>query len=158
MKLNTILFPAPERSYSSESMLGDLVYVPCERRGFIPCAFFPYMHGSSKILLYFHGNAEDLGIAAHLLEHLRITLRVHVLAVEYPGYGLYSREEPTEATILEDATTVYRYLIMTLGWKENDVLLYGRSMGSGPAVYLASEHRPGCLILMSAYTSICAAV
>lgn len=38
--------------------------------------------------------------------------------------------------------------------EEKDVLLFGRSMGSGPASYLASQYRPGTLILMSPYTSI----
>jgi hypothetical protein len=34
------------------------------------------------------------------------------------------------------------------------MIIFGRSMGSGPATYLASEHKPGGLILMSPYTSI----
>jgi hypothetical protein len=38
--------------------------------------------------------------------------------------------------------------------EERDVLLFGRSMGSGPATYLASKYSPGALILMSPYTSI----
>jgi len=39
--------------------------------------------------LYFHGNAEDIGLASELLEYVRSLLRVHVLAIEYPGYGVY---------------------------------------------------------------------
>jgi hypothetical protein len=38
--------------------------------------------------------------------------------------------------------------------KEKDVLLFGRSMGSGPATFLAANNNPGALILMSPYTSI----
>ena len=38
--------------------------------------------------------------------------------------------------------------------QEKDILLSGRSMGSGPASYLAANYRPGALILMSPYTSI----
>ena len=158
MKFNSIVFPAPERSYSSESMLGDLVYIPNSRQGYIPCVFFPFQLGSSKILLYFHGNAEDIGLASDLLEHVRTTMRVHLLGIEYPSYGIYTREAPTEANIIADAASVFRFLVEELGVKEENILLFGRSMGSGPAVYLGSEFNPGCLILMSAYTSIKGAV
>ncbi len=51
--------------------------------------YLPYSQGSSKILIYFHGNAEDVGLATELLDYVRSLLRVHVLAVEYPGYGIY---------------------------------------------------------------------
>ena len=49
----------------------------------------PYVGGSQKLLLYFHGNAEDLGLAWEILDHLRSSLKIHVLAMEYPGYGIY---------------------------------------------------------------------
>jgi len=49
----------------------------------------PYLMGSSKILIYFHGNAEDVGLSMELLIFVRDMLKVHVLAMEYPGYGIY---------------------------------------------------------------------
>lgn len=55
----------------------------------IPCMIFKYTQGSSKILLFFHGNAEDVGLSADLLEHLMPALKVHIIAMEYPGYGIY---------------------------------------------------------------------
>lgn len=33
-------------------------------------------------------------------------------------------------------------------------MIFGRSIGSGPATYLASQHKPGCLVLMSPFTSL----
>ena len=55
----------------------------------IPVMLFRYVDGSSKVVLYFHGNAEDVGLSTELLDHLMPTLKVHILAVEYPGYGIY---------------------------------------------------------------------
>ena len=55
----------------------------------IPCLYLPYQNGSSKILLYFHGNAEDVGISYEMLDHFRNSLKINVLAMEYPGYGVY---------------------------------------------------------------------
>ena len=46
----------------------------------------------------------------------------------------------------------------SLNLSEKDIILYGRSIGSGPACYLASTKSPGALLLMSAYTSIKAVV
>lgn len=71
--------------------------------------YLPYSQGSSKILIYFHGNAEDIGLATELLDYVRSLLRVHVLAVEYPGYGIYDGT-PDAGQIQIDADYVYFYL------------------------------------------------
>lgn len=55
----------------------------------IPCLFLRCNEPSSKLLIHFHGNAEDLGRAREFLNVMRTCLSVHVLAVEYPGYGIY---------------------------------------------------------------------
>jgi abhydrolase domain-containing protein 17 len=51
--------------------------------------YTPYRKGSSLIMIYFHGNAEDVGLAQELLSNIRDLMKVNVLAVEYPGYGIY---------------------------------------------------------------------
>ena len=56
--------------------------------------------------------------------------------------------------ILEDANTVFNYLVDQVGWKSKDIILFGRSLGTGPATELAASKDPGALLLMSAYTSI----
>jgi hypothetical protein len=60
-------------------------------------------------MLYFHGNAEDLGLAWDLMDHIRNSLKVHVLAMEYPGYGFYPGP-PSAEQILDDALSVWEYL------------------------------------------------
>ena len=50
----------------------------------------PYAQGSSKLLVYFHANAEDIVLSHDLLDFLRVLLKVNVVAVEYPGYSLYT--------------------------------------------------------------------
>lgn len=73
--------------------------------------------------------------------------------MEYPGYGLYIGE-PSADKILRDAETVFDYLQYQIGVPPDDILLFGRSIGSGPATHLASRRNVGALILMSPYTSI----
>lgn len=59
-----------------------------------------------------------------------------------------------EENILEDAVYVYDYVNRVLGVEEKNIIIFGRSMGSGPACHVASKRKPGCLLLMSAFKSI----
>jgi hypothetical protein len=43
---------------------------------YIPCLYLPYVSGSSKLLIYFHGNAEDVGLATELLNFIKEMLKV----------------------------------------------------------------------------------
>jgi hypothetical protein len=79
----------------------------------------PYQSGSSKLIIFFHGNAEDLGISYEMLDHLRGALKINIIAVEYPGYGIYKEAElgnpneggPTEDKIFSDAKLVYQFAL-----------------------------------------------
>ena len=153
MELNRILFPAPCQSYNTEDYPNQIIWVPkIPDILSIPCFYLQHQEGSSKIMIYFHGNAEDLGLSFEILDTLRSVLRIHVLAVEYPGYGVYSGKPNAEA-ILNDAECIYSFII-SLGVKPDDIIVFGRSIGSGPATFLARNRKIGCLMLMSAYTSI----
>ena len=74
--------------------------------------------------------------------------------MEYPGYGLYKDSSPNADLILNDAEYVYNYLNKRLGYDEKNIIIFGRSIGSGPSTYLASKYKPGCLVLMSPFTSL----
>jgi hypothetical protein len=107
---------------------------------FIPCMLMPFEKGgSAKLFLYFHANAEDLGRAYKFLSYIHFYLKMHVLAVEYPGYGVYKNSTGKEGEganadrIIRDAEIVYTFLTKTVGWNESDIILCGRSIGSGPA-------------------------
>ena len=120
----------------------------------IPCLYLPCEDGGNKVAIYFHGNAEDIGLAFDLLYMFGAEMQMHVLAVEYPGYGLYKTSRPDEEKMKEDADAIYDYLTQVVGIKESDIILFGRSMGSGPTSYLASRKECHSLLLMSPYMSI----
>lgn len=67
MELNYILFPAPKSSYNED--LDGLIWIPNKDKN-IPCTYYEYMEGSDKILLFFHGNAEDIGLASQFAKFL----------------------------------------------------------------------------------------
>ena len=62
----------------------------------IPILYLPCDEDSSMFLVYFHANAEDIGLAFDLLHAIGQRLRMHVIAVEYPGYGLYKTSIASE--------------------------------------------------------------
>ena len=68
-------------------------YDPGRISHFIPLMYLPYEKGSSKLLVYFHANAEDIVLCSELLEFMRTLLKINVVAVEYPGYGLYTSKK-----------------------------------------------------------------
>ena len=66
--------------------------------------------GPGKIMLYFHANAEDLGMCYYMLDCLRERLGVRILAMEYPGYGLHGYESKDTKRLQQDALTVYDFV------------------------------------------------
>lgn len=123
----------------------------------IPCLFLPEQD-SHHLLLFFHANYEDIGNTYQLMTYLRQYLKLNILAVEYPGYGIYKASSPSAEIIIEDSEIIYGFLTNVMGIDESALIVMGRCIGSGPAVHLASKYAPGGLILMSAFTCLKEAV
>lgn len=88
-------------------------------------------------ILYSHGNAEDLGnVSAHLYDLRRLGFAV--LGYDYHGYGT-SAGRATEQNCYADIDAAYEYLTGTLKVPPERIIVHGRSIGSGPAVYLAAR-------------------
>ena len=52
------------------------------------------MHeNADKVIIYFHGNAEDVGHGFYVNEILKKAANAHVISIEYPGYGVYEHGE-----------------------------------------------------------------
>lgn len=49
---------------------------------------------------------------------------------------------------------MFDYFVEVLNCKPADIVICGRSIGSGPAVYLSANRNPGALILISPFISI----
>ncbi len=102
------------------------------------------------IVLYFHGNArgvDDWGYAAaDLTKH-----GYNVLMPDYRGYGK-SQGTVTELNMYKDAEYVFKDLLKT--YKAEDIIVYGRSMGSGVSCELVSKYNVRQLILETPYLSV----
>jgi abhydrolase domain-containing protein 17 len=102
-------------------------------------------------LLVSHGNAEDLGDDRYWLEELQRS-GFNVLAFDYQGYGT-SQGNPSERGAYEDEEAAFKYLTGTLKMPPERVIIFGRSIGSGPAVHLAARRPVAGLILQSPFVS-----
>jgi len=147
-----LIFPAPKPSYTLESFPEELILIPHEDGRRVPCLFLPFQH-ARFVFIYFHANAEDLGLSYSFCKMLRDLFQVHVLAVEYPGYGICPGT-CDEAGIMDHASAVMTFVLETLKWPKDGIKLFGRSLGTGPVVQLASKTEVAGVILVSPFTSI----
>ena len=108
---------------------------------------------ASTIVIYCHANGEDVGVLYEAGHWLCDTLGVHVLIPEYPGYGV-APDSPNELSVNRNIYAAYDFAVNGLHWNPKRVIFFGRSIGTGPAVKLASELECGGLILVSPYTSV----
>ena len=105
---------------------------------------------SKGVILYFHGNAGDLSRWGIVTEYF-VEKNYDVLVIDYRTYGK-SKGKLSEVAFYLDGQFCYDYLKQQ--YSESDIMLYGRSLGSGIATYLASKNNPKQFILESPYYSI----
>jgi fermentation-respiration switch protein FrsA (DUF1100 family) len=105
--------------------------------------------GRSAAVIYFGGNSEMI---THRREFFEDVFRDYtVYLVDYRGYG-NSEGKPTEAGLFSDALAIYD----SMAGRHDSIIAYGRSLGSGVAVYLAAQRALEKLILLTPYDSVAA--
>lgn len=102
------------------------------------------------VVLYFHGNRHNLQRWGNL--HVDFTQRgFDFVAPDYRGYGK-STGVPGERTYYEDSRLVYDWLRAT--YPANQITLYGRSLGTAMACYLAAHVRAKMVVLETPFDNI----
>ena len=89
-------------------------------------------------LLFSHGNAEDVGVNKAFCEWLSEQLSVDIVTYDYSGYGM-GTGEPSEKNLYADCTAVYKWMKNTLNLRTDNIILYGKSLGTAPTVDLATR-------------------
>ena len=117
----------------------------------IAVRWYPPVSARSPVILYSHGNAEDLGMITPKLEMFR-KAGFGVLAYDYRGYGR-SGGVPTPSGVLCDAEAVWQYLTLDLNIAPERVIVMGFSIGSAPSCHLAAEYSPRAVVLLAPIAS-----
>lgn len=141
-----IFIPQPTRYRDTE----EIIKIAVTEKQNISAIHYEAPNGSPT-LVFMHGNAEDLGSSRSYLEELR-SWGFGVFSYDYRGYGT-SDGKASVKNAYADADAAYRYLTENLNLTPNRIVLYGRSVGSGSAVYLASKYPVGGLIIESGFIS-----
>lgn len=149
-----ILFPAPRQPGYD---IDDTVFFLESAQGAkIACKHWTAETPKGLTILYSHGNAEDLGRIDELLQTW-VAEGWSVFAYDYPGYG-HSPGKPSEAGCYEAIDTVYQHLTQDLQVPPHKIVIWGRSLGTGPSCYLGEKEKTGGLILetpfMTAYRTV----
>ncbi len=108
------------------------------------------------VFLLFHGNGGHRGHRSFWYEVIR-TLDADVLAIDYHGYG-DSGGQPSEKALQNDARAAWDHVI-SRGYRPDQILVAGESLGGGVAVQLAAEkckagEAPHSLILVATFDSM----
>ena len=143
-----MIFPLRPRTYSGGE---DLIRLHTRTGDTVVARYLP-ADPQAPVVLYSHGNGEDLGtlepVFARFVEH-----GYGVFGYDYPGFGL-SSGTPTEKSTCAAIGAAYAYMTETLGIEPSRIILHGRSVGSGPTLRLAVREPYAALVLESAFTSI----
>lgn len=176
MNLDCIVFPSPNPTYAYDNIQrGELLYIPKSttlnsdrtvdtdnnnneinnQTKYIPCLLVRANQSSQrpKYAIFFHGNAEDINLSYEMLNHIRFTLNINVIAPEFPGYGIY-RGYPKEEQLFQDSLSVFDYMTKQLNIPASNIIIFGRSIGTSIATYLASQRTATALVLISPPLSI----
>lgn len=104
----------------------------------------------APLLLYYGGNAEWVGARA---ANAAAWGERAMLLMDYRGYGA-SEGSPAEADLVADALTIYDSVTQRPDVDGKQVALFGRSLGTGVAVQVASQRPVQALVLVTPYDSV----
>lgn len=102
---------------------------------------------SKGVILYMHGNAGSLQSWGSLGETF-VSAGYDLLIFDYRGFGK-STGKISEKALYSDAQFIYDKLKDQYG--EDKITVYGRSIGTGIAAYIAAHNSPRRLILETPY-------
>ena len=104
-------------------------------------------HDGPAALLYFGGNAEDVSL--DIPDLVAAFPDRAIYALHYPGYG-GSSGTPSEQAIFADSLALFDRVHA----EHPDVVVIGRSLGTGAAVWVASQKPVARLVLVTPFDSL----
>lgn len=104
------------------------------------------------LIFYLHGNASNLQRYGKFASDFT-QKGYNVLMYDYRNFGK-SRGKLSEASFYADAQWLYDTVLARYGYEQQQVVVYGRSLGSGIAAKLAAQNRPLALMLETPYYNI----
>jgi len=147
----------PRKDHSAEPSISNATnhFVEVVPGTYIGCRLYQ-VGADCPLILYFHGNGETVGDHDYIAP-LYNQRGINLLVTDYRGYGI-SGGEPTFTNMIRDAHVIFKaanQIIDREGYSKR-LFLMGRSLGSVPAVELASHYQKTLagLIIESGFADI----
>lgn len=106
----------------------------------------------TPVLLYLHGNASNAAYRAPWLSETVQRTGLRIVLASYSGYG-GNPGSPSEEELSADALAFFDHLVAS-GVPPGRVVVYGESIGGGPATHVATQRRCAALVLQSTFSSL----
>lgn len=107
-------------------------------------------HSKVPLVIYFEGNTKEV---SYLMDKKQYFDNAVVALMNYRGWGL-SEGKSTEQTMFSDAVEIYDKLKKHPNIDTTNIIVIGRSMGTGVATYLSSQRKVSSTILITPYDSM----
>jgi uncharacterized protein len=103
-----------------------------------------------NLIIYYGGNAEEV---SYNIREFKEFENYSVLLINYRGYGK-SQGSPGQKQLYSDALFVHDYMTTNFSQKFKKIILFGRSLGTSVALYVANKRAVEGAILVTPFASI----
>ena len=146
-----LLYHPTENNYLDEKNLNHKIEKVLINSDTDLVAWYYNKSKNKNTLLFFHGNAGKLDNRVYKLNELS-KLDINYLIVAYRGFS-GNKGKPNEKGLYKDSEAAKAWLNLK-GVEDQNIILYGESLGTAIAVNLASNNNFSGLILESPFTSM----
>ena len=148
-----LLYHPNENNYSNDKLLVNIERVKIITKDNIELVGWYHEKNlkNFKTILYFHGNAGSLENRIHKLNHFN-DMNVNFLIIAWRGFS-GNKGKPSEMGLYEDGNSAIKWLFEK-GVKEENIVVYGESLGTGVATHLSQNKKFAGVILETPFTSM----
>ena len=144
---SSVMFQTPQNA----GLTAEDLWIKTEDGVRIHGWYFPN-ESAELVVIMSHGNAGNISGRIGIAETL-LNSGAAVVLYDYRGFG-QSEGKPTESGLYKDIEAVVHYLKAEKGYNENDMVMYGRSLGGAVAAYAATQFDLRGLVLDSAFQNL----
>ena len=148
-----LLYHPFENNYSTHQInfSYEEVFIPTFDGNTLKGRFHKKDLNSKKTLVFFHGNAGDLNNRIYKLNLIK-DFDINFLIIAYRGFS-GNKGKPTEEGLYDDARSALDWLTKQ-NIKEDQIIIYGESLGTGVSIEVAQNKKFAGIILESPFTSM----
>ena len=148
-----LLYHPSENNYSGDELTVNIKKVKIKTKDNIE--LLAWYHNKNinhyKTILFLHGNAGSLENRIHKINYFK-DMNVNFLIISWRGFS-GNEGKPNETGLYEDARSAIDWL-KKKGVEEQNIIIYGESLGTGVAVEIAQNKNFAGIILESPFTSM----